>query len=705
MKRAISGNVICMQITADIFEAYLNCPTKCYLRAHNEAGIGNAYADWVQTETEAYRSAAIKRLKDGASPDEHVTGVACTKDLKAAKWRLAFDVVAQSPSLESKVHAIERIPPEGRGRAAQLIPVRFVSRNKLTKNDRLLSAFDAFVLSEMLGRPFSIGKIIHGDDPSTLKMKTPLLRNRVGRVTEKIGALLSTDAAPDLLLNRHCGECEFQSRCRQKAVERDDLSLLSGISEKERKKQNSKGIFTVTQLSYTFRPRRRPKRLRNKREKYHHALKALAIRERKIHIVGTPELRIEGTPIYLDVEGLPDRDFYYLIGVRIGTGESAVQHSLWADNLEDEKRIWRDFLAVLDGIESPVLIHYGSYETIFLKRMCDRYGEPPKDSGTAKSIHSPMNILSTIFAQIYVPTYSNSLKSVASWLGFSWSEVMPSGLNSIVYRSGWESTRNPSAKQQLLMYNADDCKALELVTRRLGALCGPPLSDEPSIMGEVIHTARMKREHPYGFKRNVFCLEELDAINKAAYWDYQRERIYMRADPRRRRALRQRRRVIQIPPIKKTLVWTATQCCPKCGSTKVYRHQKLTRIVYDLRFTVGGVRRWITRFHFHRYKCKSCRLTFNPPNKISTRSKYGSGLLAYAVYQNIALRLPQESVDFSLNRLFGLNVPLGVTHRLKTMAASAYDETYGQLIRRIVGGRLIHADETKVSVKGDDAFV
>jgi hypothetical protein len=56
-------------------------------------------------------------------------------------------------------------------------------------------------------------------------------------------------------------------------------------------------------------------------------LKALAILEKKIHIVGSLELKIEGTPVYLDVEGLPDRVFYYLIGVRIGNGESAVQFS------------------------------------------------------------------------------------------------------------------------------------------------------------------------------------------------------------------------------------------------------------------------------------------------------------------------------------------------------------------------------------------
>ena len=77
------------------------------------------------------------------------------------------------------------------------------------------------------------------------------------------------------------------------------------MSEQEREKYRSKGIFTVTQLSYTFRPRRRPKRLRDKREKYHYALKALALREQKIHVVGNPELAIDGTPIYLDVEGVP----------------------------------------------------------------------------------------------------------------------------------------------------------------------------------------------------------------------------------------------------------------------------------------------------------------------------------------------------------------------------------------------------------------
>jgi hypothetical protein len=78
------------------------------------------------------------------------------------------------------------------------------------------------------------------------------------------------------------------------------------MADKERRTYNNRGIFTINSLSYTFRARRRPKRMAGKREKYHHSLKALAIRAQQIHIVGRPELKLEGTPVYLDVEGLPD---------------------------------------------------------------------------------------------------------------------------------------------------------------------------------------------------------------------------------------------------------------------------------------------------------------------------------------------------------------------------------------------------------------
>ncbi|MGH9326546.1 MAG: ribonuclease H-like domain-containing protein, partial [Terriglobia bacterium] len=133
----------------------------------------------------------------------------------------------------------------------------------------------------------------------------------------------------------------------------------------------------------------------------------------------------------MDVEGLPDRDFYYLIGVRIGSGDSAVHHSLWADTAADEGKIWREFLGILETVEKPVLIHYGSYETTFLKRMGERHGRPPENSVAAKTIQAALNILSIIFAQVYFPTFSNGLKEIAGNLGFSWSDSAATGIRTI----------------------------------------------------------------------------------------------------------------------------------------------------------------------------------------------------------------------------------------------------------------------------------
>jgi predicted RecB family nuclease len=213
-------------------------------------------------------------------------------------------------------------------------------------------------------------------------------------------ALLSRTSPPDLLLIRHCAECEFQARCRQKVLEKDDLSLLSGMSQKECSKLHNKGIFTVTQLSYTFRPRRRPKVLHGRKEKYLHSLRALAVREKKIYIVGSPELKVEETPVYLDVEGLPDRNSYYLIGIRVGNGKSTIQHSLWADSINDEKRIWNEFLAIMAKAKNPVLIHWGNYETRFLKCMSARYGLHLAATTTSRAIGTSVNLLSLTFGQI-----------------------------------------------------------------------------------------------------------------------------------------------------------------------------------------------------------------------------------------------------------------------------------------------------------------
>jgi hypothetical protein len=135
-----------------------------------------------------------------------------------AKWRLAVDLVARTQNLESSIHAVERLPSGGLGKRAQFMPIRFIFTNKLSRDDKLLLAFDALTLSEILGRNIGLGKIIHGDDHAASRVNTSTLTGEVRKLTKKIATLLS-GPPPDLILNRHCVQCEFQARCRQTAIE------------------------------------------------------------------------------------------------------------------------------------------------------------------------------------------------------------------------------------------------------------------------------------------------------------------------------------------------------------------------------------------------------------------------------------------------------------------------------------------------------
>ena len=75
------------------------------------------------------------------------------------------------------------------------------------------------------------------------------------------------------------------------------------------------------------------------------------------------------------------------------------------------------------------------------------------------------------------------------------------------------------------------------------------------------------------------------------------------------------------------------------------------------------------------------------------------------MYQNIELRLPQSRVALSVKKLFGLDISRNTTNQFKAAAAQTYEGTYSHILKRLCSGRLLHVDETSVSVKGKEGYV
>jgi predicted RecB family nuclease len=694
-----------MMITSRLLEAYLNCATKCWLTSSREGHADNTFTQFVHAQDEAYRTAAIQLILSEEIRSEYIISPS-PHELKYGTWRLATNITAQTPQLQSDLHAVECLRSSTRNKSDKFSAIRFVSANKLGKDARTLLAFDALVLSDVIGQDIGVGKIIHGDDHTTLKANTSALVPGVRALIERIEALLSSPSPPDLVLIPHCAECEFQVRCREKALEKDDLSLLAGMTVKERNKLHEKGIFTVTQLSYTFRPRRRHKRQRDKRDKYYHSLRALAIRQKKIHIVGSPELVIEGTPVYIDVEGLPDRDFYYLIGIRLGEGDSAVQYSLWADRVSEEKRIWQEFLNILASTRNPVLIHYGSYETTFFKRMRDRYSIPLPKSSAAEAIKKSLNLLSVIYSQVYFPTFSNRLKDIGHALGKEWTGPVTSGLQSISFRTEWERTRSTHLKTSLVRYNTDDCAALETVTSRLvqiirdaASRVDVEFSDRPKSMATEI-----------GTEIHV----SLDSILKSAHFDYSHSRIKLLSEdatqvqavqtkkaksrPLRRTFSAIKAKIVQVP---------RRRICPshpghKLSASSAYSQHSLI----DLVFSKTGCRKTVITYRGLLGCCNLCNERYSPPAIRCLKGQvFGWNFQAFVNYQRIALRMSYSLISKSICDLFSEPLKPGSIGGFSKRFSDYYKHTEELLLRRILDGPVVHLDETMINILGVDQYV
>ena len=686
-----------MVITQAIFAAFTQCRTKSHLSSHSAAVAENLLGQARQHWDQLYQRNGSSRLRARVLDDQLYVGTPAVAAIQQQQYRVILDCTLQASDLRAHVHGLELVrSPRTKGRSAY-VPIRFVSTERISTADKLLLAFDASVFSQACGiTPPRLGKLIHGREYATTTVPLAPLYTKVHSVLAAISAQQASPTPPPLVLNKHCAQCQYASRCRQIATEADDLSLLAKISAKERKKYHEKGIFTVKQLSYTFRPRRRAAEHR----KHEHALQALAIRKNQIHVVGALTLNETGTLVYLDVEGDPDRDFYYCIGLRFEAGGATVQRSYWADSPSDEGTMWTECLRTLAGIDTPRLVHYGAYETTFLRQMRKRYPNAERTVLLDQLIASAVNLLSTIYARVYFPTYSNGLKDVARYLGFRWSEPAASGLVALAWRREWEDSRTPDLKQMLVTYNAEDCAAAQMVAENLLALS----RSSPSGNSNVVDVTTLRREYPQRLGKTDFALPEFQQINDAARWDHQREKVYARSNKRLARSHRNAPTEGWTVPINKVVECEEqrpTQCAD-CGATMIYRWGRLSRTVYDFKLSGAGIKRWVVRYSFPRYICWQCKMTFH---QYAHQAKYGNTMCAYAVYQIIDLQLTQNAVTKSMRQLFGIPASPGMVNRLKANVAERCEEMYHAILDKIVGGALVHADETRANVAGKDAYV
>jgi hypothetical protein len=296
------------------------------------------------------------------------------------------------------------------------------------------------------------------------------------------------------------------------------------------------------------------------------------------------------------------------------------------------------------------------------------------------------------------------LKEVAYYLGYRWSIDSPSGLAALGWRLRWEASRETALKERLIVYNSEDCEACEKVATTLAAICQRGTATEATY--PTVNADALKREYPQRFGDVDFVLPEFRTINKAAYWDYQRSKVYVRSNKALRRQRRKEadRQSVRNVPVNKLVLMNEERpaTCSRCTSGLIYSIGRNCQKVYDLKFSRAGMKRWVIKYSHRRFICWKCKTTFQPHTR---KHKYGAGLRAYLLYQVIELQVPQNAVAKSVKELFKLPLSRGSINRLKASEAARLEPAYQSILERLVKGALVHADETKVNIAGKDGYV
>jgi predicted RecB family nuclease len=571
------------------------------------------------------------------------------------------------------------------------------------------------LVGDLQGKQPDWGLLVRGENLPVGKIHLKVGSRSARRQLQGIRDLLGPVSPPRLVLNDHCQVCEFRSRCHDQAVGEDNLSLLRGMGEKEVRSYARRGIGTITQLAHTFRPRRKGKRAERKGGRRQHALSALAIRDRRIYVLGTPEIPTGPVAVYFDLEGKPDEGFVYLAGMVIVHGDVEERHSFWADTPEQESLILGQFLDQIERFDDFVVYTYGGYEKSFLTRMRK---QADRQDIMDRVLNSLVNVLSLVFSHFYFPAFSNGLKDVGRSLECSWSDDEASGIQSIAWRMRWEASHEETWKRKLTTYNLEDCLALRKVTefvRAVAAWVGagtamPSTGLAGPQVAQVHEIDKLAGTRKWGANR--FVHPEYNFINDCAYFDYQRERVFVRTRPalRKRKGRRKKPQHNRALRVSKRYLIVSTNC-PSCGSGDVaidgtISGNKRTRVkrAFDLSVTPGGVRRRVIECRSPNHRCGACGEGF-VPKSYRDLDKHSHSLKSWAMYLHVAHRASVGTLSELFKEFFNVGIADMEFVMFKTLLATTYGATCRSLMERMVAGGVLHADETEVKLKTGKGYV
>ena len=165
--------------------------------------------------------------------------------------------------------------------------------------------------------------------------------------------------------------------------------------------------------------------------------------------------------------GIPDEEIKmisqvnYLFGMIMRKGGEEKFIPLVANNLDEEEKIFKEFLDLVLKEEDFVIYYYSIFEKTNLNRMFEQYGT--NEETKRKIMENAIDLQKEIKNSITFPTTKNGLKEIAQYLGFQWRHKDVNAQESMAWYFEFMEKGDKEKLQKIIDYNEDDCRATLII--------------------------------------------------------------------------------------------------------------------------------------------------------------------------------------------------------------------------------------------------
>lgn len=364
------------------------------------------------------------------------------------------------------------------GEALVIRDVRLAHRPEKKRENRVRAAFAGWLAEELSGRKVVRLEIVNG--LGEVVEVEPEPESSLAALAARALELLGDAPEPDLLLaHSHCQHCGHYAHCWDRAEAERRVEVVPMVTRVRAALLHAEGVRTFDELA-----RRTPDSFA------HHELRAhapLLLAEARAFATAAPvwlrdpALPRDRTPVWFDVESDSDGELatvpVYLWGLAVEGAEPRAEAVLAELTAAGDRDAWRRFVAraldVFRAHPDAVWVHWHNAEPMWIERYVARHGAPEEFVSRVRKPGAMFDLHRALERSVRLPLRSTSIKFVAPWLGFAWSNPDADAAWSTAQLHRAYETADAAERERLLAevatYNADDLWAMRAVWRWLAA--------------------------------------------------------------------------------------------------------------------------------------------------------------------------------------------------------------------------------------------